>query len=149
LTKELFRELAAGGHVALQDGLVRSTSKAGGANVDVRHAKGIERSQARNGAPHANGERVGHQHAGKSSGKARADETSAMRALVARILKVQEADVEMDVDVSQHGLDSINVMLLLARMKEEFGVNIDASELVARRTLRELAGFVMSRRNAA
>nr|AGS77291.1 polyketide synthase [Myxococcus fulvus] len=65
-----------------------------------------------------------------------------VRMAAARILKVDESEVDMHVDISEYGLDSINVMFMVAKLREDFGVQLEPGDVVAHRTLASLADYV-------
>ena len=65
-----------------------------------------------------------------------------VRAAAARILKVSESEIDMHADISEYGLDSINVMFMVAKLREDFGVMLEPGDVVAHRTLSELAHYV-------
>ncbi|QAT84742.1 polyketide synthase [Corallococcus coralloides] len=65
-----------------------------------------------------------------------------VRAAAARILKVQESEIDMHADISEYGLDSINVMFMVAKLREDFSIQLEPGDVVAHRTLLELAHYV-------
>jgi acyl carrier protein len=59
-------------------------------------------------------------------------------------LKVGESEVDLTADISEYGLDSINVMLLVAKLREDLGVQLDPRELVGScRTLTALVDHLL------
>ncbi len=62
-----------------------------------------------------------------------------IRSIVARIMKIAESEVDMHAELGEYGLDSINVMFLLGKVEENFGVHLEPMELIGHRNLFELA----------
>lgn len=61
-------------------------------------------------------------HERPASGERRQVLQDGVRRSVARILKVSESQVDLSTDISEYGLDSINIMLLVAKLREDLGV---------------------------
>jgi acyl transferase domain-containing protein/ubiquinone/menaquinone biosynthesis C-methylase UbiE len=64
-------------------------------------------------------------------------------AIVAKILKTDETEIDVDTDISEYGLDSINVMFLHYKFKEAFGSEIEPMAIVSSRTIRAMVNYLV------
>ncbi|MBU8854956.1 SDR family NAD(P)-dependent oxidoreductase [Bacillus sp. FJAT-26377] len=63
--------------------------------------------------------------------------------IVAKMLKVSEDEIDIDTDMSEYGLNSINVMFLHHEIKEMFNKKVDPLIIVNSKTIRDLVHFLV------
>ncbi|GGA48267.1 hypothetical protein GCM10007416_21830 [Kroppenstedtia guangzhouensis] len=65
--------------------------------------------------------------------------------IVAEMLKTNEEEIDIDADLSEYGLNSINIMYLHRKLTERYDPSIEPLMIANSRTLRELASLLESR----
>ncbi|MGW8956313.1 SDR family NAD(P)-dependent oxidoreductase [Paenibacillus sp. NPDC055715] len=63
--------------------------------------------------------------------------------IVSEIMGTEPVVIDPDADISDYGLNSINIMFLHHKLQELFGQNIDPLMIMNNRTLRDLADFLV------
>lgn len=72
-----------------------------------------------------------------------------VRGIAAKILKTDAREIDMGVDISEYGMDSINIMFVVSEVREKFGLQLEPRDIVYNRTLAELARYVAARSNGS
>lgn len=62
--------------------------------------------------------------------------------IVAQMLKTSEEEIDIDTDISEYGLNSINIMYLHHKLTERYGDGIEPLMIANSRTIRELASLL-------
>jgi acyl carrier protein len=57
--------------------------------------------------------------------------------------------MDMGIDISEYGMDSINIMFVVAEVREKFGLQREPKDIVDHRTLAERARYVAACSNGS